>query len=155
MLPTDCEEHDLTHQGEKSFAQGRTNIKSPGKLDIRACKDQVRADVIRTRQIKISWMKVLPSLFPPPFPPPIRYQTARTCQERAGVLPGGGSTSRRRGPQAFPDVISREEMDRILRQRDQEAELLRKQTAEAQQRAYLAALKADAAYQIVRRFWIP
>ncbi|GJX59168.1 hypothetical protein Tco_0290558 [Tanacetum coccineum] len=64
-------------------------------------------------------------------------------------LPGGGSTSRRRGPQAFPDVISREEMDRILRQRHQEAELLRKQTAEAQQRAYLAALKADAAYQNV------
>ncbi|GKG38534.1 hypothetical protein Tco_0460246, partial [Tanacetum coccineum] len=62
-------------------------------------------------------------------------------------LPGGGSTSRRRGPQAFPDVISREEMDRILRQRDQEAELLRKQTTEAQQRAYLAALKADVAYQ--------
>ncbi|GJV81303.1 hypothetical protein Tco_1517173 [Tanacetum coccineum] len=61
-------------------------------------------------------------------------------------LSGGGSTSRRRGPQAFPDVISREEMDRILRQRDQEAELLRKQTAEAQQRAYLAALKADEAY---------
>ncbi|GKA27538.1 putative reverse transcriptase domain-containing protein [Tanacetum coccineum] len=62
-------------------------------------------------------------------------------------LPGGGSTSRRRGPQAFPDAISREELDRILRQKDQEAELLRKQTAEAQQRAYLAALKADAAYQ--------
>ncbi|GJT44255.1 transposon, En/Spm-like protein [Tanacetum coccineum] len=53
----------------------------------------------------------------------------RACKNRK--LPGGGSTSRRRGPQAFPDVISREEMDRILRQRDQEAELLRKQTAEA------------------------
>ncbi|GKG47301.1 hypothetical protein Tco_0504498, partial [Tanacetum coccineum] len=51
-------------------------------------------------------------------------------------LPGGGSTSRRRGPQAFPDPVSREELDRILRQKDQEAELLRKQTAEAQQRAY-------------------
>ncbi|GJS39663.1 hypothetical protein Tco_0564706 [Tanacetum coccineum] len=62
-------------------------------------------------------------------------------------LPGGGSTSCRRGPQAFPDAISQEELDRILRQKDQEAELLRKHTAEAQQRAYLAALKADAAYQ--------
>ncbi|GJT89158.1 hypothetical protein Tco_1070875 [Tanacetum coccineum] len=34
-------------------------------------------------------------------------------------LPGGGSTSRKRGPQAFPDAISREELDRILRQKDQ------------------------------------
>ncbi|GJZ63192.1 hypothetical protein Tco_0619613 [Tanacetum coccineum] len=57
------------------------------------------------------------------------------------------SATEERGPQAFPNVISREELDRILRQKDQEAELLRKQTAEAQQRAYLAALKADAAYQ--------
>ncbi|GJV44059.1 hypothetical protein Tco_1428595 [Tanacetum coccineum] len=61
-------------------------------------------------------------------------------------LPGGGSTSRRRGPQAFPDAISREELDRILRQKDQEAELLRKQTAEAQQRAYWLIEGCDAAY---------
>ncbi|GJR54206.1 hypothetical protein Tco_1404727 [Tanacetum coccineum] len=64
-----------------------------------------------------------------------RYPTAQNMSGKMAKLPGGGSTSRRRGPQAFPDVISREEMDRILRQRDQEAELLRKQTAEAQQRA--------------------
>ncbi|GKA75520.1 hypothetical protein Tco_0781898, partial [Tanacetum coccineum] len=30
-------------------------------------------------------------------------------------LPGGGLTSRKRGPQAFPNVISREELDWILR----------------------------------------
>ncbi|GJV72964.1 hypothetical protein Tco_1492959 [Tanacetum coccineum] len=45
------------------------------------------------------------------------------------------------------DILDEVELDRILRQKDQEAELLRKQTAEAQQRAYLAALKADAAHQ--------
>ncbi|GJV15143.1 hypothetical protein Tco_1360466 [Tanacetum coccineum] len=48
-------------------------------------------------------------------------------------LPGGGSTSRRRGPQAFPDVISREEMDRILRQLFKERRVVKEATAEDQQ----------------------
>ncbi|GJS60808.1 putative reverse transcriptase domain-containing protein [Tanacetum coccineum] len=56
-------------------------------------------------------------------------------------------------PEAFSNPVSREELDRILRQKDQEAELLRKQTAEAQQRAYLAALKADAHTKKLRRMY--
>ncbi|GJS64685.1 hypothetical protein Tco_0679249 [Tanacetum coccineum] len=52
----------------------------------------------------------------------------------------------------YGDLGGYEEACKIRREqdieaRDQDAELLRKQTAEAQQRAYLAALKADAAYQ--------
>ncbi|GKD30415.1 hypothetical protein Tco_1241193, partial [Tanacetum coccineum] len=46
----------------------------------------------------------------------------RVPTAKSRKLPGGGSTSRRHGPQAFPDAISREELDRILRQKDQEAE---------------------------------
>ncbi|GJX96112.1 glutamate-rich WD repeat-containing protein 1 [Tanacetum coccineum] len=104
-------------------------------LDMKSMQDQVRAGVIPYKTDQDILDEVVSS-------------TNRQNMSRKGrKLPGGGSTSRRRGPQPFPDVISREEMDRILRQRDQEAELLRKQTAEAQQRAYLAALKADAAYQ--------
>ncbi|GJT00869.1 Toll/interleukin-1 receptor domain-containing protein [Tanacetum coccineum] len=47
-------------------------------------------------------------------------------QVRAGVIPYKTDQD----ILAFPNVISREELDRILRQKDQEAELLRKQTAE-------------------------
>ncbi|GJU22640.1 acidic leucine-rich nuclear phosphoprotein 32 family member A [Tanacetum coccineum] len=155
----------LTHQGKKSFAQGRNEYKvqkghyedlietwrkthsrpETGEfkteknrkryLDMKSMQDQVRADVIPYKTDQDILDEVVPST------------NRQNMSGKGRKLPGGGSTSRRRGPQAFPDVISREEMDRILRQRDQEAELLRKQTAEAQQRAYLAALKADAAYQ--------
>ncbi|GJT34455.1 hypothetical protein Tco_0924874 [Tanacetum coccineum] len=104
-------------------------------LDMKSMQDQVRAGVIPYKTDQDILDEVVPST------------NRQNMSGKGRKLPGGGSTSRRRGPQAFPDVISREEMDRILRQRDQEAELLRKQTAEAQQRAYLAALKADAAYQ--------
>ncbi|GJV87563.1 putative ribonuclease H-like domain-containing protein [Tanacetum coccineum] len=155
----------LTHQGKKSFAQGRNEYKvqkghyedlietwrkthsrpETGEfktqknlkryLDMKSMQDQVRAGVIPYKTDQDILDEVVPST------------NRQNMSGKGRKLPGGGSTSRRRGPQAFPDVISREEMDRILRQRDQEAELLRKQTAEAQQRAYLAALKADAAYQ--------
>ncbi|GKG64613.1 hypothetical protein Tco_0661653, partial [Tanacetum coccineum] len=39
------------------------------------------------------------------------------------------------------------QITQMFRQQEQEKELLRKQTEEAQARAYLAALKADAAEQ--------
>ncbi|GJW91867.1 hypothetical protein Tco_0169420 [Tanacetum coccineum] len=124
----------LTHQGKNHSRKAGTNIKSR-KLDMKSMQDQVRAGVIPYKTDQDILDEVVPST------------NRQNMSGKGRKLPGGGSTSRRRGPQAFPDVISREEMDRILRQRDQEAELLRKQTAEAQQRAYLAALKADAAYQ--------
>ncbi|GJT78828.1 hypothetical protein Tco_1045553 [Tanacetum coccineum] len=62
-------------------------------------------------------------------------------------LPGGGSTSRRRANRAFGDVMTRDQITQMFRQQEQEKELLRKQAEEAQARAYLAALKADAAAQ--------
>ncbi|GJR72455.1 acidic leucine-rich nuclear phosphoprotein 32 family member A [Tanacetum coccineum] len=155
----------LTHQGKKSFAQGRNEYKvqkghyedlietwrkthsrpETGEfkteknrkryLDMKSMQDQVRAGVIPYKTDQDILDEVVPST------------NRQNMSGKGRKLPGGGSTSRRRGPQAFPDAISREELDRILRQNDQEAELLRKQTAEAYQRAYLAALKADAAYQ--------
>ncbi|GKF38268.1 hypothetical protein Tco_0118329, partial [Tanacetum coccineum] len=62
-------------------------------------------------------------------------------------LPGGGSTSRRRANRAFGDVITRDQITQMFRQQEQEKELPRKQAEEAQARAYLAALKADAVEQ--------
>ncbi|GJX91496.1 hypothetical protein Tco_0344822 [Tanacetum coccineum] len=60
-------------------------------------------------------------------------------------LPGGGSTSRRRANRAFGDIMTRDQITQMFRQ--QEKELHRKQAEEAQARAYLASLKADAADQ--------
>ncbi|GKD89588.1 hypothetical protein Tco_1365095 [Tanacetum coccineum] len=62
-------------------------------------------------------------------------------------LSGGGSTSRRRANRAFRDVMTRDQITQMFRQQEQEKELLRKQAEEAQTRAYLAALKVDAATQ--------
>ncbi|GKA38346.1 zinc finger, CCHC-type containing protein, partial [Tanacetum coccineum] len=62
-------------------------------------------------------------------------------------LSGGGSTSRRRANRAFGDVMTRDQITQMFRQQEQEKELLRKQAEEAHARAYLAALKADAAAQ--------
>ncbi|GKB80291.1 hypothetical protein Tco_0947186 [Tanacetum coccineum] len=130
--------------GEKSFRlkanQSEEHIPNPSRekiirLDMKSMQDQVRAGVISYKTDQDILDEVVPST------------NRQNMSGKGRKLPGGGSTSRRRGPQAFPDAISREELDRILRQKDQEAELLRKQTAEAQQRAYLAALKADATYQ--------
>ncbi|GJV29372.1 Myc-type, basic helix-loop-helix domain-containing protein [Tanacetum coccineum] len=105
----------LTHQGKKSFAQGRNEYKvQKGHYE----------DLIET------WRKT--------------HSRPET---------GEFKTEKNRKRYAFPDPVSREELDRILRQKDQEAELLRKQTAEAQQRAYLAALKADAAYQNIETMY--
>ncbi|GJX96111.1 Myc-type, basic helix-loop-helix domain-containing protein [Tanacetum coccineum] len=145
----------LTHQGKKSFAQGRNEYKvqkghyedlietwrkthsrpETGEfkgrknrrryLDMKSMQDQVRVGVIPYKTDQDILDEVVPST------------NRQNMSGKGRKLPGGGSTSRRRGPQAFPDAISREELDRILRQKDQEAELLRKQTAEAQQRAYL------------------
>ncbi|GJZ45078.1 hypothetical protein Tco_0592674 [Tanacetum coccineum] len=71
-------------------------------------------------------------------------------QNMSGIgrkLPGGGSTSCRRANRAYGDVMTRDHMTQIVRQQEQEKELYRKQAEEAQARAYLASLKADAADQ--------
>ena len=48
--------------------------------------------------------------------------------------------------------MTRDEITQLLRQEQQENELYKKQAEEAQQRAYLAALKADAAYSGIVNF---
>ncbi|GKB40168.1 hypothetical protein Tco_0885110 [Tanacetum coccineum] len=70
-------------------------------------QDQVRAGVILYKTDQDILDEVVPST------------NRQNMSGKGRKLPGGGSTSRRRGPQAFPNVISREEADRILRQKDQ------------------------------------
>ncbi|GKD47264.1 hypothetical protein Tco_1271909 [Tanacetum coccineum] len=48
---------------------------------------------------------------------------------------------------ACGDVMTRDQMTQILRKQEQEKELYKKQAEEAQARAYLVSLKADAADQ--------
>ncbi|GJU02895.1 hypothetical protein Tco_1113233 [Tanacetum coccineum] len=109
----------LTHQGKKSFAQGRNEYILDQKVQKVGYdehgKIRVRAGVIPYKTDQDILDEVVPST------------NRQNMSGKGRKLPGGGSTSRRRGPQAFPNVISREELDRILRQKDQEAELLRKQ----------------------------
>ncbi|GJS12094.1 hypothetical protein Tco_0368890 [Tanacetum coccineum] len=152
-------------KGKKSFAQGRNEYKvekghhedliqtwkkthSNSKtgqfkyeenkqryLKMKAMQDQIRAGVIPYKTDQEILDEVVPS------------DNRQNMSGMGRKLPGGGSTSRRRANQAFADVMTREQMTQILRQKEQENELLRKQAEEAQQRAYLAALKADSADQ--------
>ncbi|GJW64754.1 Myc-type, basic helix-loop-helix domain-containing protein [Tanacetum coccineum] len=65
------------------------------------------------------------------------FQTEQTSRD----------TSFPRANRAYEDVMTRDQMTQILRQQKQEKKLYRKQAEEAQARAYLASLKADAADQ--------
>ncbi|GJW74214.1 ribonuclease H-like domain-containing protein [Tanacetum coccineum] len=155
----------LTHQGKKSFAQGRNEYKvekghyedlietwrkghsskKTGEfkteqnkqryLDMKAMQDRIKAGIIPFKTDQEILDEVVPS---------------DNRQNMSGIgrkLPGGGSTSRRRTHRAYGDVMNRDQMTQILRQQEQEKELYRKQAEEAQQRAYLASLKADQADQ--------
>ncbi|GKA38258.1 acidic leucine-rich nuclear phosphoprotein 32 family member A [Tanacetum coccineum] len=112
----------LTHQGKKSFAQGRNEYKvqkghyedlietwrkthsrpETGEfkteknrkryLDMKSMQDQVRAGVIPYKTDQDILDEVVPST------------NRQNMSGKGRKLPGGGSTSRRRGPQAFPDV---------------------------------------------------
>ncbi|GJT25861.1 hypothetical protein Tco_0895798 [Tanacetum coccineum] len=62
-------------------------------------------------------------------------------------------TSRRRANQAFADVMTREQMTQILRQKEQENELLRKQAEEAHQRASAAYQNTETMYGAVGQFF--
>ncbi|GKF64477.1 hypothetical protein Tco_0187925 [Tanacetum coccineum] len=61
-------------------------------------QDQVRAGVIPYKTDQDILDEVVPST------------NRQNMSGKDRKLPGGGSTSRRRGPQAFPNVISREEL---------------------------------------------
>ncbi|GJZ59346.1 gag-pol polyprotein [Tanacetum coccineum] len=130
----------LTNQGKKSFAQGRNEYKvEKGHYE----------DLIET------WRKGHLSKKTGEFKTEQnkqRYLDMKAMQEmiKADIipkLPGGGSTSRRRANCAYEDVMTRDQMTQIRRQQEQEKELYKKQAEEAQTRAYLASLKADAADQ--------
>ncbi|GJR16170.1 acidic leucine-rich nuclear phosphoprotein 32 family member A [Tanacetum coccineum] len=155
----------LTHQGKKSFAQGRNEYKvekghyedlietwrkghsskKTGEfkteqnkqryLDMKAMQDRIKAGIIPFKTDQEILDEVVPS------------DNRQNMSGMGRKLPGGGSTSRRRTHRAYGDVMNRDQMTQILRQQEQEKELYRKQAEEAQQRAYLASLKADQADQ--------
>ncbi|GJU53171.1 hypothetical protein Tco_1226885 [Tanacetum coccineum] len=155
----------LTHQGKKSFAQGRNEYKvekghyedlietwrkghsskKTGEfkteqnkqryLDMKAMQEMIKAIIIPFKTDQEILDEVVPS------------DNRQNMSGMGRKLPGGGSTSRRRANRAYEDVMTRDQMTQILRQQEQEKELYRKQAEEAQARAYLASLKADAADQ--------
>ncbi|GJU12105.1 hypothetical protein Tco_1134501, partial [Tanacetum coccineum] len=131
----------LTQQGRNEYSRKgitRTSLRRRERgtqLKMKAMQDQIRAGVIPYKTDQEILDEVVPS------------DNRQNMSGMGRKLPGGGSTSRRRANQAFADVMTREQMTQILRQKEQENELLRKQAEEAQQRAYLAALKADSADQ--------
>ncbi|GJX58331.1 acidic leucine-rich nuclear phosphoprotein 32 family member A [Tanacetum coccineum] len=118
----------LTHQGKKSFAQGRNEY----KVEKRHYEDLIE-----------TWRKGHSSKKTGEFK--TKQNKKRYLDMKAMKLPGGGLTSRRHANRAYEDVITRDQITQILRQQEQEKELYRKQAEEAQARAYLALLKADAA----------
>ncbi|GJU93047.1 Myc-type, basic helix-loop-helix domain-containing protein [Tanacetum coccineum] len=155
----------ITHQGKKSFAQGRNEYKvekghyedlietwrkghsskktgefkteqnKQGYLDMKVMQEMIKAGIIRFKTDQEILDEVVPS------------DNRQNMSGMGRKLPGGGSTSRRRANRAYEDVMTRDQMTQILRQQEQEKELYRKQAEEAQARAYLASLKADAADQ--------
>ncbi|GJZ34781.1 ribonuclease H-like domain-containing protein [Tanacetum coccineum] len=101
----------LTHQGKKSFAQGRNEYKvQKGHYE----------DLIET------WRKTHSRPETGEFKTEKnrkRYLDMKSMQDQ---LPGGGSTSRRRdGPQAFQIAISREELGSDIEAKDQEGRVVK------------------------------
>ncbi|GKD10655.1 acidic leucine-rich nuclear phosphoprotein 32 family member A [Tanacetum coccineum] len=155
----------ITHQGKKSFAQGRNEYKvdkgyyedlietwrkghsnkKTGQfktteneqryLDMKAMQDNVKAGLIPFKTDQEILDEIVPS------------DNRQNMSGMGRKLPGGGSTSRRRANRAFGDIMTRDQITQMFRQQEQEKELHRKQAEEAQARAYLASLKADAADQ--------
>ncbi|GJT00316.1 hypothetical protein Tco_0821485 [Tanacetum coccineum] len=155
----------LTHQGKKSFAQGRNEYKvekghyedlietwrkghsskKTGEfkteqnkqryLDMKAMQDRIKAGLIPFKTDQEILDKVVPS------------DNRQNMSGMGRKLPGGGSTSRKCANRAYGDVMTRDQMTQILRQQEQKKELYRKQAEEAQVQAYLALLEADSTDQ--------
>ncbi|GJX33619.1 Myc-type, basic helix-loop-helix domain-containing protein [Tanacetum coccineum] len=117
----------------KKTGEFKTEQNKQRYLDIKAMQDRIKAGPFKTDQEILD--EVVPS------------DNRQNMSGMGRKLPGGGSTSRRRTHRAYGDVMNRDQMTQILRQQEQEKELYRKQAEEAQQRAYLASLKADQADQ--------
>ncbi|GJX65979.1 acidic leucine-rich nuclear phosphoprotein 32 family member A [Tanacetum coccineum] len=139
----------LTHQGKKSFAQGRNEYKvkkghyedlietwrkghsskKTGEfkteqnkqryLDMKAMQEMIKADIIPFKTDQEILDEVVPS------------DNRQNMSGMGRKLPGGGSTSRRRANRAYEDVMTRDQMTQILRQQEQEKELYKKQDEEA------------------------
>ncbi|GJZ51744.1 hypothetical protein Tco_0606259, partial [Tanacetum coccineum] len=108
-------------------------------LDMKAMQDNVKAGHIPLKTDQEILDEIIPS------------DNRQNMSGMGRKLPGGGSTSRRRANRALGDVMTRDQITQMFRQQEQEKELLRKQAEEAQARAYLAALKANAAAQRAER----
>ncbi|GJT63490.1 acidic leucine-rich nuclear phosphoprotein 32 family member A [Tanacetum coccineum] len=133
----------ITHQGKKSFAQGRNEYKvdkgyyedlvetwrkghSNNKtcqfkttenkqryLDMKAMQDNVKAGLIPFKTDQEILDEIVPS------------DNRQNLSGMGRKLPGGGSTSRRRANRAFGDVMTRDQITQMFRQQEQEKELLR------------------------------
>ncbi|GKC09991.1 acidic leucine-rich nuclear phosphoprotein 32 family member A, partial [Tanacetum coccineum] len=152
----------ITHQGKKSFAQGRNEYKvdkgyyedlietwrkghsnkKTGQfktteneqryLDMKAMKDKITACLIPFKTDQ----EILDEI--------VLSDNRQNMSGMGKKLLGGGLTSRRRANRAFGDIMTRDQITQMFRQQEQEKELYRKQAEEAQTRAYLASLKANA-----------
>ncbi|GJS88573.1 putative ribonuclease H-like domain-containing protein [Tanacetum coccineum] len=113
----------LTHQGKKSFAQGRNEYKvEKGHYE----------DLIETWRKRHSSIRETFLASPVQDPDNIKSWMKSFDSDNRQNISGNGQNGIRCS---------------VLRQQEQEKELYRKQAEEAQQRAYLASLKADQADQ--------
>ncbi|GJW37239.1 hypothetical protein Tco_0060159 [Tanacetum coccineum] len=119
----------------KKTGEFKTEQNKQRYLDMKAMQEMIKAGIIPFKTDQEILDEVVPS------------DNRQNMSGMGRKLPGGGSTSRRRANRAYEDVMTRDQMTQILRQQEQEKELYRKQAEEAQARAYLASLKADAADQ--------
>ncbi|GJZ97166.1 hypothetical protein Tco_0669619 [Tanacetum coccineum] len=130
LIQTWKKTHSNSKTGQFKYEENKQRY-----LKMKAMQDQIRAGVIPYKTDQEILDEVVPS------------DNRQNMSGMGRKLPGGGSTSRRRANRAYEDVMTRDQMTQILRQQEQEKELYKKQAEEAQARAYLASLKADAADQ--------
>ncbi|GJR90026.1 hypothetical protein Tco_0214037 [Tanacetum coccineum] len=119
----------------KKTGQFKTTENKQRYLDMKAMQDNVKAGLIPFKTDQ----EILDEI--------VLSDNRQNMSGMGRKLPGGGSTSRMRANRAFGDVMTRDQITQMFRQQEQEKELLRKQAEEAQARAYLVALKADATAQ--------
>ncbi|GJW43916.1 hypothetical protein Tco_0072715 [Tanacetum coccineum] len=139
----------ITHQGKKSFAQGRNEykvdkgyyedlIETWRKGHSNKKTGQFKTTENEQRYLDMKTMKdnIKVSLIP-----------FKTDQEILDEIVPSDNRQNRQQPEYVGHGLGRKLSRVMFRQQEQEKELLRKQAEEAQARAYLAALKADAAEQ--------
>ncbi|GJT79318.1 hypothetical protein Tco_1053660 [Tanacetum coccineum] len=116
----------------KKTGEFKTKENEQRYLDMKAMKDKITACLIPFKTDQEILDEIVPS------------DNRQNMSGMGRKLLGGGLTSRRRANRAFGDIMTRDQITQMFRQQEQEKELYRKQAEEAQTRAYLASLKADA-----------